>query len=61
MSIKEAYAKKVQTQLDEWNAEIDKLKAKAANAEADADVQIEYHKKIEELHSLQKSATSKFK
>ena len=57
MSMKEAYEKKLQAQLDEWNAEIDKLKAKAANAEAD--VQIEYHKQIGELHSLQKSANGK--
>lgn len=57
MSLKEAYEKKLQAQLDMWNAEIDKLKAKAVNAEAD--VQIEYHKKIGELHSLQKSAEGK--
>jgi hypothetical protein len=36
MSMKEAYEQKLQAQLDEWGAEIDKLKAKSDNAEADA-------------------------
>ncbi len=57
MSMKEAYEQKLQAQLDEWRAEIDKLKAKADNAEADA--QVEYYKQIEELHSMQESATNK--
>ena len=34
MSMKEAYEQKLQAQLDEWSAEIDKLKAKADGAEA---------------------------
>ena len=33
MNIKEAYQKKLQAQLDELGAEIDKLKAKADQAE----------------------------
>lgn len=57
MSRKEAYQKKLQAQLDEWNAEIDKLKAKADKAEADA--QLEYYKKIEELRCMQDSANNK--
>lgn len=57
MSMKEAYEKKLQSQLDEWNAEIDKLKAKANKAEADA--QLEYYKEIEELRSMQQAANSK--
>jgi len=57
MSMKDAYEQKLQAQLDEWGAEIDKLKAKADNAEAD--VQLEYYKKIEELRSMQESATNK--
>ena len=57
MSRKEAYQKKLQAQLDEWNAEIDKLKAKADKAEADA--QLEYYKKIEELQSMQEATNSK--
>ena len=40
MSMKEAYEKKMRAKLDEWGAQIDKLKAKADAAEAD--VQLEY-------------------
>lgn len=57
MSMKDAYEQKLQAQLDEWGAEIDKLKAKADNAEADA--QLEYYKQIEELRSMQETATNK--
>ncbi len=57
MSMKAAYEKKLQAQLDEWGAEIDKLKSKADKAEADA--QLEYYKQIEELRSMQQSAASK--
>ena len=57
MSKKEAYEKKLKSQLDEWNAEIAKLKAKADAAEADA--QLEYHKQIEELRTLQNKAKGK--
>ena len=57
MGIKESYEKKLQAQLDEWSAEIDKLKAKADNAEADA--QLEHYKRIEELQSMQESAANK--
>ena len=45
MSIKKAYEKKFEAQLNEWKTEIDKLKAKVEKAEADA--QITYHKQIE--------------
>lgn len=57
MSMKETYEQKLQAQLDEWGAEIDKLKAKAAKAEADA--QLEYYKQIEELRSMQEAANAK--
>jgi multidrug resistance efflux pump len=43
--------------LDEWSAEIDKLKAKVDKAEADA--QLEYYKEIEELRTMQEAANSK--
>jgi hypothetical protein len=49
MGMKEAYQKKLQAQLDEWNAEIEQLKAKADKAEAES--QLEYYKKIEELRT----------
>lgn len=57
MSMKEAYEKKLQAQLDEWSAEIDKLKAKADSAEGDA--QLEYYKKIEELQSMKENVANK--
>ncbi|QEW06420.1 sll1863 family stress response protein [Nitrincola iocasae] len=57
MSTKEAYEKKLQSQLDEWSAEIDKLKAKANSAEADA--QLEYQKQINELRLMQQKADRK--
>jgi len=41
MSNKSAYTKKVQAQLDEWDADIQKLKARADRAEADAQIEIE--------------------
>lgn len=55
--MKEAYEKKLQAQLDEWSADIDKLKAKADSAEANA--QLEYYKQIEELRSMQDAAVDK--
>lgn len=57
MSMKEAYEQKLQAQLDEWSADIDKLKAKADGAEAD--MQLEYYKQIEELRSLKDTAVDK--
>ena len=57
MSMKEAYEKKLQGQLDEWKAEIDKLKTKADIAEADA--QLKYYKQIEELRAMQEAAGQK--
>lgn len=57
MSIKEAYEKKLQAQLDEWNAEIDKLKAKADKTEADT--RLEYYKQIQGLRAQQQAAQTK--
>lgn len=57
MSMKEAYEKKLQAKLDEWNADIHKLKAKADAAEADA--QLKYYKQIEELRTMQDAARKK--
>jgi uncharacterized coiled-coil DUF342 family protein len=57
MSTKQAYEKKLQAKLDEWNAEIDKLKAKANSAEADA--QLEYNRQIDELRTKQNEAQKK--
>ncbi len=57
MGMKQNYEKKLQAQLDEWAAEIDKLKAKAKNASAD--VQIEYNEQVNELQKKQKEANEK--
>ena len=43
MSSREAYEKKLQAQLDEWHAEIDKLRAKAKKASAQAQIDAERH------------------
>lgn len=47
MSERKLYQQKKQAQLDEWRAELDKLKAKASGASADA--QMEMKKKIKVL------------
>ena len=47
MSDKELYQQKKQAQLDEWKAEVDKLKAKASGASAD--VQLDVNKQIRVL------------
>ena len=47
MNEKELYQQKKQAQLDEWKAEVDKLKAKASGARADT--QMELNKQIEAL------------
>jgi hypothetical protein len=57
MSMKEAYQQKLEAQLAEWNAAIDKLKAKADKAEAEA--QIEYYKQIEDMQVKQEAAREK--
>lgn len=57
MDMKEVYQKKIRAQLDKWNAEIDKLKARAENT--DADTRIKYQKKIQELRSMQEKAERK--
>jgi uncharacterized coiled-coil DUF342 family protein len=54
MTDRSAYRQKLEAQLDEWRAEIDKLQAKAV--EAGADARIEYEKQVEELREQQKEA-----
>lgn len=49
MEEKNAYQKKLQAKLDEWQADIDKMMAKAKQASADS--QIKYEKQIEELRA----------
>ena len=46
---RDAYVQKLKAKLDEWNAEIDMLAAKADQAEADA--KIEYYRRLEDLRA----------
>jgi uncharacterized coiled-coil DUF342 family protein len=57
MPDKDAYVQKLHAKLEEWNAEIDKLKAKADQAEADS--RVEYQKQIESLQQKRKDVESK--
>ena len=54
MNDKELYRQKYQAQLDEWKADVAKLKAKAAGARADA--QIEMNKHVKELEHRMRDA-----
>ena len=54
---KQAYQQKVKAQLDNLNAQIDQMKAKAA--EANADAAIEYNKMIEDLSGKRNEAQAK--
>ncbi|RXJ90560.1 coiled coil domain-containing protein [Arcobacter sp. CECT 8983] len=57
MGMKKEYERKLQAQLDEWSAEIDKLKAKAEGEKADK--KIEYYEQIDTLKSMQANAEVK--
>jgi len=54
MKNRDVYVKKVQAQLDEWDADIKKLKAKANKASANAT--LEYKSRIESLKRKQQEA-----
>jgi outer membrane murein-binding lipoprotein Lpp len=54
---KEAYVEKLQAKMDEWNAEIKKLEAKARQAEADS--KINYEKEVEELRAKRRDLEEK--
>jgi uncharacterized coiled-coil DUF342 family protein len=56
-STKDAYIAKLQAQLDEWGTEFDKLKAKADKT--GADMQLEYHRQVDELRAMQATANQK--
>lgn len=43
MSNKKLYQQKLQAQLDEWEADLNKLKAKASGASADAKLEMNQH------------------
>jgi uncharacterized coiled-coil DUF342 family protein len=49
MNNKDAYVQKLHAKIDEWNADIDKLRAKADQVEANS--KIEYQKQVKALKS----------
>lgn len=57
MNDKELNRQKFQAQLDEWKADIDKLKEKAAGAKADA--QLDMNKLVADLEAKVKIASDK--
>ena len=57
MGLKEAYQEKMEAQLKEWSADIEKLKAKAATASAD--VKVEYYTQIEAIKAKHQNAHGK--
>jgi multidrug resistance efflux pump len=57
MSTKEEFVRTMHAKLDQWNAEIDALSARAEQAEADA--RAEYHKQLEILRSKRDQARGK--
>ena len=59
MSNRDAYVKKLQAKLDEWNADIDKLEAKARASRAD--VQVALNRKVTELRSRREETTAKLR
>jgi len=54
---RKAYEEKLESQFEEWNAQIALLKAKADKAKADA--KIEYYKNIESLEHKQEEAETR--
>lgn len=59
MSTKDEFVRKMHSQLDRWNAEIDALSARASAAEADA--RGEYQKQIDALRARRDEARDKLK
>jgi len=57
MSDRNAYINKMKAKLDEWNADIAKLEAKADGAEAD--MKIMYNEKIDALKEQRENAAAK--
>ena len=52
MAERDAYVKKLKAMLEEWNAEIDKLDAKARKADAEA--KIRYEEQVSQLRQKRK-------
>lgn len=54
MNERQAYIEKMKAKLDEWNADIDKLEARARDAEADARIRL--HQQLDELKATREDA-----
>lgn len=54
---RDAYLQNLKAKMDEWNAEIDKIEAKADQAEAES--KIEYEKQLEDLRAKRKDVEEK--
>ena len=57
MSNRDAYVQKLKTKLDEWNATIDKLQAKADQAEAET--KIAYENQLADLQAMREDVDEK--
>ena len=57
MTDKKAYTEKLKAELEEWNAEIDLMRAKAKNASADA--RLEYERQVDDLESQRDTVKTK--
>ncbi|WP_028574419.1 hypothetical protein [Desulfonatronovibrio hydrogenovorans] len=56
-SKRDAYVQKIKGKIDEWNAELDRLSAKADQAEGEA--RIKYQRQMEELQQKQNDLNDK--
>lgn len=59
MESRDAYVEKLKAQIDSWNSDIEKMRAKAREASADA--QVKYNEQIEEMKSQRDAAEAKMK
>lgn len=59
MNKRDAYVEKMKAQLDEWNAEMDKLVARANAAEAD--MKLKYNEQIEALRKQREEANQRLR
>lgn len=59
MSARDEYIEKAKAQLDEWNATIDKLEARAQKEKADA--KLKYENQIKEMKEKRDAAREKLK
>ncbi len=54
---REAYTQKLKAKIDEWNAELDRLAAKAD--QADGEIKVRYYKQMEELRKKRNDVEQK--